>query len=155
MKILLMKPMFTFLFILCFSASYGQQLQLKEKYNSRNHRSLSFKTDRVKGSIKGSNASLSLTLKNTSEEAMDLSNIQLALVDATGRGAKLCGNTKILKPGRKTTLHLEACNGNDGLFMLNKAYASQQAFKEDAFFLRNKAWQLRIGQDVVTFYTDL
>lgn len=86
---------------------------------------------------------------------MDLSNIQLALVDATGRGAKLCGNTKILKPGRKTTLHLEACNGNDGLFMLNKAYASQQAFKEDAFFLRNKEWQLKIGQDVVTFFTDL
>lgn len=155
MKTLLMKPLLTFLFILCFSASYGQQLQFKEKYNSRSHRTLSFKTDRVKGSINGGNASLSLTLKNTSEEAMDLSKIQLALVDATGRGAKLCGNTKILKPGRKITLHLKACNGNDGLFMLNKAYSSRQAFKEDAFFLRNKEWQLRIGQDVITFFTNL
>ena len=149
------KPLLTFLCILFIGASYGQQLQFKQKYNTRSHPSLSFKTDRLKGSFKGGNTSLSLTLKNTSEEAMDLSNIKLALVDATGRGAKLCGNTKILKPGRKTTLHLEACNGYDGLFMLNKAYASKQAFKEDALFLRNKEWQLSIGQDVVTFYTDL
>ena len=50
MKTPLMKPLLTFLFILCLSAGYGQQLQFKEKYNSRSHRTLSFKTDRVKGS---------------------------------------------------------------------------------------------------------
>ena len=134
MKTPLMKPLLTFLFILCLSAGYGQQLQFKEKYNSRSQRTLSFKTDRVKGSINGGNASLILTLKNTSEEAMDLSNIQLALVDATGRGAKLCGNTKILKPGRKTTLHLEACNGNDGLFMLDKNTSPNAPMKKTHSF---------------------
>ena len=155
MKTPLVKPLLTFLFILCFSASYGQQLQLNEKYNSRNHRSLSFKTDRVKGSIKASNASLSLTLKNTSEVAMDLSIIPLALIDASGRGAKLCGKTTILKPGKKTTVLLEACNGRDGLFMLDKKYLSKRAYEEDAFFLINKERQLRIGGKTVTFYTDL
>jgi hypothetical protein len=39
--------------------------------------------------------------------------------------------------------------------MLNKNYLSKRAFEEDASFLINKEWQLRIGGETVTFYTDL
>ena len=150
-----MKQLLIFLFILSATAGYGQQLRFKKTYKSGSHKTLSFKTDLVKGSFKGSNESMILTLKNTSKKPIDLGAVQLALVDVTGRGAKLCGHTKMIKPGQKTTLYLKVCNGKDGLFFLNKAYGSKQAFKEDAFFLINKEWRLTIGQEVILFYTDL
>lgn len=150
-----MKQLLTFLFILSASTSYGQHVRFKKTYISGSHKTLSFKTDLLKGSFKGTNESLILTLKNTSKKAIDLGTVQLALVDVTGRGAKLCGDTQMIKPGQKTTLYLEVCNGKDGLFFLNKAYGSKQAFKEDAFFLINKEWRLSIGQEVILFYTDL
>lgn len=149
-----MKRLLTILFILSLSVSYGQQLRFKKNYTFKSHKSLSFKTDRALGNIKGGNTSLTLTLKNTSEESMDLNKVQLALVDASGRGVKLCGNTKILKPGGKVTVRLEACNDNYGLFMMNKEYATKHAFREDALFVRGKEWRLKIGQDVIVFYTD-
>jgi len=150
-----MKQLLTILFILSVGAVYGQKVQLKKNYGKQGHASLSFKLDGVKGNFKGSNEALELTIKNTADLEMDLSIIPLALIDASGRGAKLCGKTTILKPGKKTTVLLEACNGRDGLFMLNKNYLSKRAFEEDAFFLINKEWQLRIGGETVTFYTDL
>ena len=150
-----MKQLLTILFILSVGVVYGQKVQLKKNYGTQGHTSLSFKLDGVKGSFKGSNEALELTIKNTADLEMDLSIIPLALIDASGRGAKLCGKTTILKPGKKTTVLLEACNGRDGLFMLDKKYLSKRAFEEDAFFLINKEWQLRIGGETVTFYTDL
>ena len=150
-----MKQLLTILFIISVGTVYGQKVLLKKNYDKQGHTSLSFRLDGVKGSFKGGNKSLALTIKNTTDREMDLSIIQLALVDASGRGAKLCGKTKILKPGKKTTVRLEACNGRDGLFMLDKKYLSKRAFEEDAFFLINKEWQLSIGGETVTFYTDL
>jgi hypothetical protein len=137
-----MKQLLTILFILSVGAVYGQKVQLKKNYGKQGHASLSFKLDGVKGSFKGSNEALELTIKNTADLEMDLSIIPLALIDASGRGAKLC-------------VLLEACNGRDGLFMLDKKYLSKRAYEEDAFFLINKEWQLRIGGKTVTFYTDL
>jgi len=150
-----MKQWLIFLFILSATTVYGQRVRFKKTYKSGSHRTLSFKTYLVKGSFKGTNESLILTLKNTSKKAIDLGAVQLALVDVTGRGAKLCGDSKMIKPGQKTTLYLKVCNDKDGLFFLNKAYGSQQAFKEDAFFLINKEWRLTIGQEEILFYTDL
>ena len=150
-----MKQLLTILFILSVGVVYAQKVQLKKNYGKQGHASLSFKLNGVKGSFKGGNEALALTIKNTTNREMDLSIIPLALVDASGRGAQLCGKTKILKPGKKTTVLLEACNGRDGLFMLNKNDPSKRAFEEDASFLINKEWQLRIGGETVTFYTDL
>ena len=150
-----MKQLLTILFIISVGAVYGQKVLLKKNYDKQGHTSLSFRLDGVKGSFKGGNEALALTIKNTTDREMDLSIIQLALVDASGRGAKLCGKAKILKPGKKTTVRLEACNGRDGLFMLDKKYLSKRACEEDAFFLINKEWQLSIGGETVTFYTDL
>ena len=150
-----MKQLLTILFILSVGVVYGQKVQLKKNYGKQGHASLFFKLDGVKGNFKGNNEALELTIKNTADLEMDLSIIPLALIDASGRGAKLCGTTTILKPGKKTTVLLEACNGRDGLFMLDKKYLSKRAFEEDAFFLINKEWQLRIGGETVTFYTDL
>ena len=150
-----MKQLLIFLFILSATAGYGQHVRFKKTYKSGGHRTLSFKTDLVRGSFKGTNESLILTLKNTSKKAIDLGAVQLTLTDVTSRGAKLCGDTKMIKPGQKTTLYLIACNDKDSLFFLNKEYGSKQAFKEDAFFLINKEWRLTICQEVILFYTDL
>ena len=54
-------------------------------------------------------------------------------------------------------LKLANCEGrpyNEGLFLLNYEYVSKAAYKEEAWFLKNKTFVLRVGQDKIRFLTE-
>mgnify|MGYP000085230657 CR=1 FL=1 len=137
----------------------GQNIALKSLPNASASSKLTFTTARLSGLMKASPDELVLTLKNTSKQPITLDPSSLALTDITGRGKAMCGDLTVLSPGEKTTLRFTPCGGNPqkGFFDLSLSYTSKAAFKEEAFFLRGKKFQLRgLDKDeVVYFYTDL
>ena len=88
---------------------------------------------------------------------MELHENAISLVDISGRGAILCHAALSLQPREKVVLKLTNCQGrpyNEGLFLLDHEYESKAAYKEEAWFLKNKTFVLKIGHDKVKFLTD-
>lgn len=137
----------------------AQNIALKSSPNASASSKLTFTTARLSGALKASPDELVLKLKNTSKQPITIDPSSLALTDVTGRGKAMCGNLVVLSPGEKATLTFTPCGGNPkkGFFDLSLSYTSKAAFKEEAFFLRGKKFQLRglDKEEVVYFYTDL
>jgi hypothetical protein len=94
---------------------------------------------------------------NVGEQELVLHKDAIALVDITGRGAKLCHPEIELGPGEKIKLDLSNCSGapdNEGLFLLDLNYPNNTAYKEEAWFLKNKSFTLKIGQEKVAFLVE-
>lgn len=137
----------------------AQNIALKRSPNASASSKLTFTTAHLSGALKASPDELVLKLKNTSKQSITIDASVLTLTDVTGRGKAMCGDLTVLSPGEKATLRFTPCGGNPkkGFFDLSLSYTSKAAFKEEAFFLRGKKFQLRgLDKDeVVYFYTDL
>ena len=122
--------------------------------------SLKFKSsleDGVRGKFSGSHKELVLTLVNAGDEVLALNEDVIALVDISGRGAGLCHPAIELGPGEKIKLRLTNCSGathNEGLFLMDLSYPNKAAYKEEAWFIKNKSFTLKIGQEKVKFLVD-
>jgi hypothetical protein len=155
-----MKQLFTIAFLSLALFANAQAISLKSNYKAPGKGTLKFRTEHFSGSLKASNTELELTVKNTTKQSITLHEKSIVLKDLTGKGETLCGEGElILKPGKTANLILVNCaaqkHPDEGLFQLDSNYPSKAAFKEDAFFLRNKEFFLHINNDVVGFYTDL
>jgi|SaaInl5LU_22_DNA_1037371.scaffolds.fasta_scaffold41566_2 hypothetical protein len=137
----------------------AQNIALKRSPNASASSKLTFTTARLRGVMKVSPDELVLQLKNTSKQPITINASALTLTDVTGRGKAMCGDLTALSPGEKATLRFTPCGGNPkkGFFDMNLSYNSKATFKEEAFFLRGKKFQLTgLDKDeVVYFYTDL
>ena len=94
---------------------------------------------------------------NSGDEMFALNEDIIALVDISGRGAGLCHPAIELGPGEKIKLRLTNCSGaphNEGLFLMDLSYPNKAAYKEEAWFLQNKSFALKIGQEKVKFLVD-
>ena len=135
----------------------GQSLKFKSTIEGRASKSYSFEQGGVQGKFSGSHRELVLTLVNVSEQELVLHKDAMALVDITGRGAKLCHPGIKLGPGEKIKLRLAHCSGvqnNEGLFLLDLNYPNHAAYKEEVWFLKNKSFILKIGQEKVQFLVE-
>ena len=135
----------------------GQSLKFKSTIEGRASKSYSFEQGGVQGKFSGSHRELALTLVNVSEQELVLHKDAMALVDITGRGAKLCHPEIKLGPGEKIKLRLAHCYGvqnNEGLFLLDLNYPNHAAYKEEVWFLKNKSFTLKIGQEKVAFLVE-
>ena len=144
--------------MLCFATvMQGQSLKFKSDLQDRATGTYSFTSERFTGSFSGSHKQVELTLKNTSDVVVELHENAISLVDISGRGATLCHAALSLQPGEKVVLKLANCQGrqyNEGLFLMNYEFETNAAYKEEAWFLTNKAFVLKIGHDKVKFLTD-
>ena len=119
---------------------HAQNVKVKSNYQDKGASHLRFKTPKIKGSLAATNAKL-----------------KCSLVDKSGRGTTLCGGDLTIGVGNSVTLLFENCsarNYNEGLFGLKNFYSTKSQFKEDAFFLRNKEFVLKISGERIVFYTD-
>ena len=77
--------------MLCFTTvMQGQSLKFKSDLQDRATGTYSFTSERFTGSFSGSHKQVKLTLKNTSDVAVELHENAISLVDISGRGAILC-----------------------------------------------------------------
>ena len=145
--------------LLCSLLVSGQTIDLKASPKASASSKLTFSLDRLSGALKATPGELVLKLKNTSKQPLTIDPSALTLTDVTGRGKAMCGDLKVLSPGEKATLRFTPCGGNPkkGFFDLSLSYDSKAAFKEEAFFLRGKKFQLDglDGDLSLVFYTDL
>jgi hypothetical protein len=135
----------------------GQSLKFKSTVEDGASKSFSFEQSGIRGKFSGGHKELVLTLVNVGEEELVLHEDAMALVDITGRGAKLCHPEIKLGPGEKIKLNLSNCSGapnNEGLFLLDLNYPNNTAYKEEAWFLKNKSFTLKIGQEKVGFLVE-
>jgi hypothetical protein len=144
--------------MLCFATvMQGQSLKFKSDLQDRATGTYSFTSERFTGSFSGSHKQVKLTLKNASDVVVELHENAISLVDISGRGATLCHAALSLQPGEKVVLKLANCEGrqyNEGLFLLDYEYESKAAYKEEAWFLKNKTFVLRVGHDKIRFLTE-
>jgi len=144
--------------MLCFATVMkGQSLKFKNDLQDRATGTYSFTSERFTGSFSGSHKQVKLTLKNTSDVAVELHENAISLVDISGRGATLCHAALSLQPREKVVLKLTNCQGrpyNEGLFLMDYEYETKATYKEEAWFLKNKTFELKIGHDKVKFLTD-
>ena len=135
----------------------GQSLKFKSSLEDGASKSYAFAQGGVSGKFSGSHKELVLILVNAGEEVLTLHEDGIALVDRSGRGAGLCHPTIELGPGQKIKLRLTNCSGaphNEGLFLMDLSYPNKAAYKEETWFLQNKSFTLRIGQEKVEFLVD-
>ena len=135
----------------------GQSLKFKSTIEDGASRSYSFEQGGVRGKFSGNHKELILTLANVGEQELVLHKDAIAVVDITGRGAKLCHPEIKVGPGEKIKLNLSNCSGaphNEGLFLLDLNYPNNTAYKEEAWFLKNKSFTLKIGQEKVAFLVE-
>ena len=135
----------------------GQSLKFKSSLEDRASKSYSFEQGGLRGTFSGNHKKLVLTLVNAGDEMLTLNEDVIALVDISGRGAGLCHPAIELGPGEKIKLRLTNCSGaphNEGLFLMGLSYPNKAAYKEEAWFLQNKSFALKIGQEKVKFLVD-
>ena len=135
----------------------GQSLKFKSSLEDRASKSYAFEQGGLRGKFSGNHKKLVLTLVNAGNEMLALHEDAIALVDITGRGAGLCHPAIELGPGEKIKLRLTNCSGaplNEGLFLMDLSYPNKAAYKEEAWFLQNKSFALKIGQEKVKFLVD-
>ena len=135
----------------------GQSLKFKSSIEDRASKSYAFEQGGLRGTFSGSHKKLVLTLVNAGDEVLALHEDAIALVDITGRGAGLCHPAIELGPGEKIKLRLTNCSGaphNEGLFLMDLSYPNKSAYKKEAWFLQNKSFALKIGQEKVKFLVD-
>ena len=136
------------------TAGTAQTIRFKTDYNDVASSKLKFKTVSFSGSLKATNAELFLIVKNNSSTSWEISQCQLS--EVSGKGDRLClASVAIIAVGERAKLVFRPCRGDGGVFRLKDSYPSKTAFREDAFFLREKEWTLTIGGESFTFYTDL
>ena len=136
---------------------HAQNVKVKSNYQDKGASHLRFKTPKIKGSLAATNAKLKVRLKNLSGEAVIINATNCSLIDKSGRGTQQCGGDLTIGVGNSVTLLFENCsarNYNEGLFGLKNFYSTKSQFKEDAFFLRNKEFVLKISGERIVFYTD-
>ena len=136
---------------------HAQNVKVKSNYQDKGASHLRFRTAKIKGSLVATNAKLKVKLKNISGETVVINAANCSLVDKSGRGTTLCGGDLTIGVGNSVTLLFENCsarNYNEGLFGLKNFYSTKSQFKEDAFFLRNKEFVLKISGERIVFYTD-
>lgn len=135
----------------------GQNLKFKSTVEDGASKAFSFEQGGMRGKFSGGHKELALTLVNMGEEELVLHEDAMAIVDITGRGAKLCHPEIKLGSGGKIKLALTNCSGaanNEGLFLLDLNYPNHAAYKEEVWFLKNKSFILKIGQEKVTFWVE-
>ncbi len=135
----------------------GQSLKFKSSLEDGASKSYAFAQGGVRGKFSGSHKELVLTLVNAGDEVLALHEDAIALVDISGRGAGLCHPAIELGPGEKIKLRLTNCSGaphNEGLFLMDLSYPNKAAYKEEAWFLKNKSFTLRIGHEKVKFLVE-
>ena len=135
----------------------GQSLKFKSSLEDRASRFYAFEQDGLRGKFSGNHKKLVLTLVNSGDEVLTMRDDVIALVDISGRGARLCHPAVELGPGEKIKLRLTNCSGaphNEGLFLMDLSYPNKAAYKEEAWFLRGKEWSLTVGTRAFAFYTD-
>jgi hypothetical protein len=153
-----MKNLLILSLILCVVNVSAQSIKVKNHHSLPGSGSTTQMVDGMKCSVKAKVQELALTVKNSSDESVVLDPSAMTLHDITERGVKLCGEAITIAPGKKGTVVVEPCNGEQlkkGLFGMRYAYPSKAAFKEAGFFLRNKKFVLSFDGHKMEFYTDL
>ena len=144
--------------MLCFATvMQGQFLKFKNAVQGRASATYSFATERFTGAFSASHKVMKLKLRNITTTEITLIYNSISLVDISGRGAGLCNPKVTLQPGDELALKLTNCQGrqyNEGLFLMDYEYETKATYKEEAWFLKNKTFVLRIGHDKVRFITE-
>ena len=154
MKYFLKQTLFV-LFTFSASVLSAQSIRFKSDFeDTKSSTTFKFETDSFSGSFSASNTTFTLKIKNQSDSGW--SNTEIQLVDYSNKVVSLCLDFEVVvNPGETKRITYSSCNGDRGLFRLKNSYPSKAAFKEDALFLCGKEWELTVGGETFTFYTDI
>ena len=147
-----------FLLILAFFfgfTCFGQSIRLKHSLNDDSHRTISFTSENLSGTLSATPEKIELKIKNRSTEILEFKEDDFSLKSASGKGAELCSSSVTLAPGKSTNLVLRLCEQRDylGLFGLRSSYNSKAEFREASLFLIDQKFLLKIGSENVSFFT--
>ena len=150
-----LKQILLVLFSLSASILSAQSIRFKSDFeDAKSSTTFKFETDSFSGSFSASNTTFTLKIKNGSDSQW--SNTEIQLFDFSNKAVSLCPeNDVVVNPGETKRITYSSCGRDRGLFHLKNSYPSKAAFKEDALFLCGKEWELTIGGETFTFYTDI
>ena len=150
-----LKQILLVLFSLSASILSAQSIRFKSDFeDAKSSTTFKFETDSFSGSFSASNTTFTLKIKNGSDSQW--SNTEIQLFDFSNKAVSLCPeNDVVVNPGETKRITSSSCGRDRGLFHLKNSYPSKAAFKEDALFLCGKEWELTIGGETFTFYTDI